>query len=190
VFNDGDDGIQNQIAVWVGTTLDVTDNDWRDPIPAYADAYGIPAQIEVSLNSDGTYTPPTVIDAPVETVVNPDGSSSLYILPGDLLNIGDFFTAWQPSWANSLLIYHPENCYLTYSEALCNVSVDVGGADMDSDAFDAYLRSLSYSDVNNDDDLAIADLLSGQAILGIDPYFHGSTVLINETVTPNLGVWR
>ncbi|QQX76518.1 MULTISPECIES: RHS repeat-associated core domain-containing protein [Aequorivita] len=178
VFNE-----DNALIRYDGNTWITSGNNWRHPDPnvPYADEYGTRSEIIVVRDADGNPAPEISITP--YTGTNPDGSTYEYAYPQDLVNIGDFLAAWQPSWASSLLLYHPEICYLEYSQALCAISVDVYGEDMDPDAFDAYLRSLSYiaDDIPENDITQTNKELLTNTIRLRDPYFN--TALINESGT-------
>ena len=75
---------------------------------------------------------------------NEDGTESLFLIDGSLKGpehfktVQEFIDNWQPSWARSLVYYHPEYIYYEYCE-----SIDASG----SNDFDEYLQQIgNYSD--------------------------------------------
>lgn len=117
--------------------------------------------------------------------------------PQYLANVEDFIASgvWQDQWAESLLVYHPEYCYLEYAEAVCGITATVNTATMNSDGYDQYLRLLT-----NYDDAISNGILTGTTSLGDnDPYFSSQIPndfentalfgarndLINEALTTN-----
>lgn len=91
--------------------------------------------------------------------------------PQYLENVEDFLYYWKRHWAESLVIYHPEYRYYEYSKELCSETSVVGFADntsatMNTDGFDYYLRSLSFTDAQT------KGLLSSETdLMAKDPYF-------------------
>ncbi len=67
-----------------------TDNNWRHPASPYLDENGQP-----------------------DSVLTPGGKK---ILPQDLFTLTEFIHYWKPSWAQSLVTYHPEMCYFTWCD--------------------------------------------------------------------------
>jgi len=89
--------------------------------------------------------------------------------PQYLANAEDFIASgvWQDQWAESLLVYHPEYCYLEYAEAVCGITASVNTATMNSDGYDQYLRLLS----NYNDAVSNGILTSITSLGDNDPYF-------------------
>ncbi len=163
--------------------------NWRSPATPYHDEDGKESRIEVSLEevSPGVeaYIPEILSNSLITDV---DGRT--YVLPQDLQNVADFIDNWPStnSWAKSLLIYHPEYCYLEYSKALCQLTKPVvinqnGGAkNLNSDEYDGYLDSIdTYAKANA---AGLFNVLSpsSNAIYINDPYF-GSLITSFETNT-------
>ncbi|WP_162128579.1 RHS repeat-associated core domain-containing protein [Flavobacterium phycosphaerae] len=167
----------------------------------YTDTDGSLSQIEVeytgvtSTNPSG-YTPQIVSTAVVQT--------GGYVYPQDLLLLDDFIGKWKESWAKSLVKYHPEYCYLEYSNNLCQlikktvvkqfsvnagVTTETGSVTrfLNSDEYDGYLNYLdTYQKAYQAGlfDLA-SPMMSNPNIYSGDPYFQ----IINGE-TPNLLAWR
>src|SRR5690606_18406254 len=139
---------EDNVIIFNNSTLN---NKWSFPDPEYKDAYGNPSMIPVSLNSQDIYEPFGSCRSQLHQGQTPDNSTFLWIRPQDLEFVADFFDAWDPAWAKSLVKYHPERCYLDYSEALCNQKASSISTDMlSSDEFDGLLLSInSYQDANN-----------------------------------------
>lgn len=91
----------------------------------------------------------------------------------------DFIANFEESWAESLVIYHPEYCYVAYSEILCGMiknypnhnSEDISGdAYMNPDGFDTYLQGLTFSDANTFIQWP-SNSVASNTIITQDPYF-------------------
>lgn len=65
-------------------------------------------------------------------------SGEYYAWPEDLLNVEDFRNEWQPSWANSLIVYHPE--YPFYAICLEYEDTVEFNDPFTSNSFDSLLR--------------------------------------------------
>jgi RHS repeat-associated protein len=86
-----------------------TDGTYRN---LYFDDQGQTSRITV-VTINGSYVPQVDAQAVIKTDPN---TGELYIYPHELANVQDFYdTYWQPSWAKSLIFYHPEySYYLSY----------------------------------------------------------------------------
>ncbi|MES2557359.1 MAG: RHS repeat-associated core domain-containing protein [Bacteroidota bacterium] len=127
-----------------------TQIDWRDPELVldgtnafeYRNDDGINrsrVELVVTLNGSGSViaTVPEVQTIGTDVHLNAT-TGEYYAWPEDLKYVEDFRNEWQPSWANSLIVYHPE--YPFY--AIClgyEEPVDFGDA-FTSDSFDSLLR--------------------------------------------------
>lgn len=117
-------------ALWRIPNYEATDNY------AYYDEFGDSARVTIVVdNSTGSpvYIP-NVTD--VTKVYYHNASNTYYTYP-QYLSLSDFMNAWQPSWAKSLVMYHPEYCYYETCNGYTNE--DVNGSS--SDAFDKLLMS-------------------------------------------------
>ena len=182
------------------------DINWRNPLHYELDSGinnghyytlgGEIALIELELVNDNpiTYNPLVVPLAIIEEVgESPD--VFYYTEPKYLLKLEDFLAVWENHWAESLIKYHPEYGYYDYSLALCNMistgipyinsdTGDDGYASMNSDGFDNYLRSLTYSDAK------LAGYLDDEtSILDIDPYFSNVTGFDPAEADDSPSVW-
>ncbi|MDR6764545.1 RHS repeat-associated protein [Flavobacterium sp. 2755] len=177
VFND-----TNKI-LYEGTTVD---HNWRhpkyldqngNPIYKYLDSYGNDALVEIT--KEGNEYSPKIKNG---TVINKDGR--FYVLPENLASVNDFLDNWSPSWAKSLVIYHPEYDYLNYSKALCSLKALVQGTNqtLTSDDYDGYLNSLdTYAKAEAAGYFSVTDTSLFNTIFSQDPYF--SSVLPNGVET-------
>ncbi|QOG02341.1 RHS repeat-associated core domain-containing protein [Flavobacterium sp. MDT1-60] len=179
-----------------------TGNNWKHPrksisptqdqVDTYKDPYGVPSLIEVRI-VDNTSTPkkysPEVDPAfsPVlSSVKGPDGSDIWTVKPEQLLNVKDFISHWEDSWAQSLLIYHPEYKYLEYSREICartinfNIAKNTGtvpsivATPLSSDGYDSYLmNTTTYAEANSKGfvDFDSAGNSGKLQIYNNDPYF-------------------
>jgi RHS repeat-associated protein len=138
-----------------------TGNNWKHPrksisptqdqVDTYKDPYGVPSLIEVRI-VDNARTPkeysPEVDPAftPVlSSVKAPDGSDIWTVKPEQLLNVSDFISHWEDSWAQSLLVYHPEYKYLEYSREICKRTTGTTTI-LNSDSYDSYLMAATYAE--------------------------------------------
>ena len=76
----------------------------------YLDDYGNPAKVQLTINSNNTYTPAVVSNSQVYFE-----SGIAYTTPENLLNLEDFIEVFETSWARSLVGYHPEFCFVELS---------------------------------------------------------------------------
>ncbi len=138
----------------------------------------IAIQKEVTLDDDGeeviTYVPSILEDSPIK---EDSGNSELVLVEPQYLEDASLFIHpdnWQDSWANSLLVYHPEYKYLLYSEKVCELTESRQGstdAYFNPDGYDNYLKS-----INTFSEAVSLGLLSsdGKTLSNQDPYFTNS----------------
>jgi RHS repeat-associated protein len=165
-----------------------TGNNWKHPrksisptqdqADTYKDPYGVPSLIEVTIE-DNTKTPkkysPEVDPAftPVlSSVKAPDGSDIWTVKPEQLLNVSDFISHWEDSWAQSLLVYHPEYKYLEYSREICKRTTGTTTI-LNSDSYDSYLMAATYAEAYSKQliDFDSAGNSGKFLIYNNDPYF-------------------
>ncbi|MEO0338377.1 MAG: DUF6443 domain-containing protein [Bacteroidota bacterium] len=169
VFNEN-----NQLVLEDGISV-----SWRTPAKPYQDALGTQSEIVVVQNEDGSYTPAVRDITDVRNGTTDSGAEYEWIVPENLADVQDFLNEWRANWAESLLAYHPENCYLDYATALCNVKDDVAIYDvisgqnttviLDSDGFDSYIREINVFSQAKDYGLLSAN---DKALMELDPYFE------------------
>ena len=103
---------------------------WRNPEFDYKED-GFNSLVEVTWVND-KWLPEIALDELDELVEAPNFGSTFnsiiygnlvdgkyYIHPKNLKHVTDFVTNWKTDWAQSLLAYHPESCYLAYNESIC-----------------------------------------------------------------------
>ncbi|HLP56121.1 MAG TPA: RHS repeat-associated core domain-containing protein [Fluviicola sp.] len=164
----------NTISVlYTGGSPDLS-GDWRNPSGGmYEDELGSQAWVEVQLVGVGVYAPPVVISA---TPVLVDADNNIYkVKPEELANLADFVVGFQDSWAEALLPYHPEYCYLEYcedNEASHAYDAAMGSITSFSEACSGgYFAPLGYVDLTVN--YATPEIYSGCATTGaIDPFFE------------------
>ncbi len=155
--------------------LPKTNANWRFPLVKingadyayYVDADGTRSRVRVVKLPSGGYNP-----AVGSTYVYHDTPGNYdYTYPENLSSPKDFIAAWRPSWAKSLVQYHPEYCYYesckTYGER------QVYGASLDpktSDGFDARLDSIETFAQAQSLGLTIVNLHT------LDPFFYNSAL--------------
>ncbi|MFN7013348.1 MAG: hypothetical protein ACK4ON_03655, partial [Bacteroidia bacterium] len=138
--------------------------------------------VEIQNNNNGTFTPSIVSGTAV--VIN----GLHYVLPQNLSNVGDFIGNWKPSWAEALIEYHPEYCYLEYTRAICEVTRNIDvlkyndlnevvsteiDRPLNSDEYDAYLGYLDTYQKAFDAGFFNLGTPYGTQIFQEDPYFSG-----------------
>ncbi|WP_106792837.1 DUF6443 domain-containing protein [Aquimarina sp. Aq78] len=115
-------------------------------------------------------------------IIEKDGDPEfVYVEPQYLANVSDFLSddIWQEQWAESLIVYHPEYCYLEYANAVCEVTATVSGAKMNSDGFDMYLLSVkTFADAKTAGLLGTLETLSSR-----DPYFSSVIPRVENTTS-------
>ncbi|NHF58984.1 hypothetical protein FK220_006515 [Flavobacteriaceae bacterium TP-CH-4] len=131
-------------------------------------------RVTETLNDDGTmsYNPPIQDDVPKLPATQNTDTDEYLVEPQYLELSSDFIKSgiWQDEWAESLIVYHPEYCYLQYAEALCSMTNSVPNANgiMNPDGYDQFLRSglQTYVDAG--------DWATGTTIMDRDPFFTAS----------------
>ncbi|KGO78770.1 hypothetical protein Q763_16720, partial [Flavobacterium beibuense F44-8] len=115
---------------------------WKHPATPYVNEYGELSKIRVQKISEGVYDPPISGGTVTEDVL-----PGYYLVnPEQLENVSDFINAWVPSWANSLIKYHPEYFYYVYQKAICEATY----SGETSDSFDAKLETIeTFEDIMN-----------------------------------------
>lgn len=96
---------------------------WRSPLhyaispvagaSGYLDEFGLPDKVSVfeTAVGSGVYVPPVVAGA----ILGPGpGTNEFYAKPEGLANTADFIALFKPSWAQSLVKYHPEYAYIEW----------------------------------------------------------------------------
>ncbi|PQJ18730.1 hypothetical protein BST94_06845 [Nonlabens xylanidelens] len=145
----------------------------------YMNSDGGQSTIRVSIDSYDTqgnpiYRPAIDISNPA---LDPNDSNYFIVEPQDLSE-ESFRDLFEPQWAESLLQYHPENCYIEVMDPLCTkkVAVDIIGL-ISSKAFDESLLMLENSEVHvNGSDIDLLEAtttgVGGTAIMKYDPFFQ------------------
>ncbi len=116
-----------------------------------------------------TYNPEILMGVALIPVTDNPDEDEFYVEPKYLANVEDFLATgvWKDSWAESLLVYHPEYCYLNYAEEVCRITATVNGATMNSDGYDQFIRLQQ----NYDDGVTEGLISSLTGIADKDPYF-------------------
>ncbi|HEX8517253.1 MAG TPA: YCF48-related protein, partial [Bacteroidia bacterium] len=115
---------------WKMPRLKLNGNEYR----RYIDENGTRVRINVSYNEDSTaYYPEVDYSAQVYT----DAATGLmYTYPENLKYLGNFMSAWRPSFARSLVMFHPEYAYYI----ACSDHKKIYSADtMSSNQFDSLM---------------------------------------------------
>lgn len=133
---------------------------------SYYEADGSPSKIQVSLVG-GVYVPAISISPH-----NLNDGYGNFVFPEELSNVSDFISYWRPSWAKSLVEYHPEFGYYKWNW-LNNQAHYLGRT---SDEFDYYMTStMTYAD-------AVTKGLLSSDPMAADPYFHGGLATAAQVI--------
>ncbi len=203
IFNEAPLSIFNPNNVLLTTRVSSgVHNSWKNPRHHELDnatASGLYTQGHY-YNADGTrsYIKVTLIDAEegiYEPQIDDDAISTLtptedvtitnqyWVEPQYLSNTIDFLhpNIWKSSWANSLIVYHPEYDYLEYSNAICAMQSqhpNNAGEFLNSDSYDAYILSIDTYEGAKTANALNNDAL---ALYNRDPYFQDTPGLPFET---------
>ncbi|PHS08259.1 MAG: hypothetical protein COA88_07185 [Kordia sp.] len=160
---------ENNMLYYNGTT---TGNSWRNPMPDYEDIDGTPSVIYVNY-VNGNWMPNVLGDNTDQSNTNVayDNVTGLYIIkPQFLADVNDFLATWKASWVKALYVYHPEACYLEYSQAVCDTKVQVTSVGvLSSFEFDDLLRKTETFQ-----EAVTLGLIGSnhQITMNADPYFN------------------
>jgi RHS repeat-associated protein len=160
---------------------------WRHPMTPYLNPQGQTDYIEVQLLENGQYYPPIL---PGTVYIPAPDEHRYFVLPQNLANVSDFLLNWEESWANSLVEYHPEYCYLEYSNALCQKTLPIevkqyGGIlnntvissetkNLTSDEYDGYLEYLDTYEKAFAAGFFNLSNINSIGIFASDPYFSSA----------------
>ncbi|WP_143392464.1 DUF6443 domain-containing protein, partial [Flavobacterium psychrophilum] len=185
---------------------------WKNPTEPYKNLDGSISRFPIEITVDEvsgatTYSPE--IDNPLDLVEN-NGEWS--VLPQQLKKVDDFIIEWKPSWAKSLIKYHPEYPYYDYAKQFCSLTkpLDIyqfkpnGEYDpnkiqlqrsITSDEFDTYLGNLDTYDkasqagfrlYANDFTLFVNDPYFSNRVPGTFlPYYGGAILEYESQMTYN-----
>ena len=115
--------------------------NWQNPLMRlngnvynmYLDENGVRTKVNLTQISPGIYQPPVVNNLLVYT----DAISGLkYSYPENLQNLSDFIPVWDPGFAKSLVVFHPEYAYYV---SCSEQAVKFPGDNSSSDIFDSLL---------------------------------------------------
>ncbi len=205
VFNEGQNGLIYRFPTGV---IETESNNWRHPkgaANAYQDILGNDSFIKLVRTENDLgiidYTPKikndpnvevfdaqgTLIDLPIAEIDAPE----IWIKPQDLEHVEDFveYLKVNESWLDALIEYHPEYCYLEFTKAICDMGVtnvldytktDGSTVTVDSDGYDAYLRSIeTFSQAYNDTDVFKTKFsIYNGTPSGGDPFFLNTISLL------------
>jgi RHS repeat-associated protein len=103
-----------------------------------------------------------------------------YAYPENLVNIRDFTTNWKPSWAYSLVPYHPEYCYYKWCEANINKANTPQG--LTSAEFDqSILGTFTWANANS----KFPNIHLINTLVNLDPYFNAPGRSTQKTALQN-----
>jgi hypothetical protein len=166
---------------------------WRSAGVVYEDEYGNPATVPVSF--DGTVYTPTLISGVTPALSGGNLPGVYYVLPQQLQNVSDFIAAFDDSWSNALLPFHPEYPFYQYALSICAGELEVVATSttttddfmISSEVFNDLVmnQAFTYSEATNLEttldglNFYTVNLLQGAGsgssyggLYEIDPYFH------------------
>ncbi|MHA7843659.1 MAG: DUF6443 domain-containing protein, partial [Winogradskyella sp.] len=203
IFNDQNELYKDYTQQTYNVPLSFNNNySWRTPfnpkydtagsIGHYYNENGEIAMVQLVVVGDGVNGNhiPEIINNPTTYIPDPNGNPEIaYIEPWELKyfdtpsNItftddeDDFKGKWQSSWAESLIVFHPEYCYVDYAKIICDMTSTVTNSDnvilhINPDGFDSFLESIDFTEA---EDRGYFDILTGDnsnnQILLDDPFF-------------------
>ncbi|MCK8482235.1 RHS repeat protein, partial [Psychroserpens algicola] len=131
---------------------------WKTPFnPSYMNApyhyydYGGDIiKVSVQLNENGTPVIPLDVNV-TEDPLNPGFAS---VEPQFITNFLDYKSFWQPQWSESLIIFHPEYCYVDFARELCQLTNQItipgeGLMYVNPDGYSNYLLNLDWQAAEN-----------------------------------------
>ncbi len=149
-----------------------------DELKHYFEADGVTiSKVQVARQADGTWSPEVdMTNLALQQLDSNDDNPNdgiVYVEPQNLIDVSDFIAAWKPSWAHSLVIYHPEYAYVTYAEIMCGMtgSFSINGqtGTANIDGYENLLNSLTF-----DEATAYLNPAALTEIIGDDPLFNQS----------------
>ena len=129
IFNEGNKLPRKKWFVGAGPGGSNLSPNWRHPYRKKADGTIVnyyedenERRAYVKINKAGSGFLPDVVDrSKVYSIYDPKGAVIGYSTdPENLKEVAFFIANWDETWANALLIYHPEYCYLEYCQANSN----------------------------------------------------------------------
>jgi len=149
-------------------TSTILTGNWKTPVGYYADVQGAQAWVEVTYDATlGVYSP-----AVTGTVVGPLANGNYKVKPEQLANLKDFVDRFESSWANALITFHPEYCYLSFCEtntASHDYDVSTGDITTFTDACNGgYFAPLGTIVVSGQ---VPSGTFACNTSLGLDPFF-------------------
>jgi RHS repeat-associated protein len=159
-------------------TSTVLTGNWKNPTGDYLDELGNIQLIEVEYLGSGNYSP--AIDGTPTTLSStalPNGNFTIH--PEDLLNLSDFVLKFEDTWAEALLPYHPEYCYLTYclaNEASHTYDAEISAiTTFDGACLGGYFAPLGFIDVSSINTYVVGQFSACSTSVATDPFFKPST---------------
>ncbi|WP_298892457.1 deaminase domain-containing protein [uncultured Psychroserpens sp.] len=153
--------------------------NWKTPFnPSYPtnpyhyyDYGGDIIKVSVQLNDNGN----PVIPLDVAVTEDPLNPGFALVEPQFITNLDDYESFWQPIWSESLVIFHPEYCYVDFAKELCQLTnqINIPGEGVfyvNPDGYSNYLLNLDWQDAES------LYMNSGNLlnIVSHDPLFQGS----------------
>ncbi|MEP7264188.1 MAG: YCF48-related protein, partial [Bacteroidota bacterium] len=158
--------------------LPMANSNWRYPVNY--DALTL-AQVSTHYREDdGTESHVTVFEIATNVYIPEPNTgviptwdpltSSYWIYPEGLKYLSDFISKWKPSWAKSLVGYHPEFCLYSLCKSYDNVPAGFDNSSTDFD--DRLVMAQSFADAS-----ALPDPLintAGTVMFGDDPFLSNT----------------
>ncbi|MFZ5553171.1 MAG: DUF6443 domain-containing protein [Bacteroidota bacterium] len=132
--------------------LSGTNPHWRQPHAIingndyffYMDEDGSRSKIYLTIDNNGDFVPAILPTTPAPAVVFDPAVGQFYTYTEWLADLGDFISLFKPTWAKSLVTFHPEFCYY---QTCSEYSEEQNAGESSSDDFDALLLNTnSFAD--------------------------------------------
>ncbi|UUC46490.1 thrombospondin type 3 repeat-containing protein [Flavobacterium cerinum] len=158
---------------------------WRRPATPYKESDGSVSRVRVVQLADGSYSPALNQNAVVTTDPENPGTNIRLTSPEYLTNVTDFLSNWKPSWAESLLPYHPEYKYYKYNLTICTTKNTIG---VNSDAYDQQLRAVDFNVafVPNGIVSKMKKITDGVPVTEVDPFYLATMTVVEDATDYNL----
>ena len=194
IFNENNQIFTSYAEETFSIPLENNTYSWRTPFNPYYDTSGSSGHyyddngeivyIQLQVINGGTSYIPEIVENPTTLSVDPSNPNIAYIEPQELLHFdiddvldeingqNDFKAYWQYSWAQSLMVFHPEYCYVDYAKIICSMSTTINipssegvqSVTVNPDGFDTILQDMDFA-------TAYSKGYFTNTILNEDPFF-------------------
>jgi RHS repeat-associated protein len=147
-------------------------------IRRYQESDGTNSTITVVKLENGDFVPS--IDTTASPVLVTGETDKYTVFPENLTNVEDFIKEWRSSWAESLLMYHPEYNYYEYYKDLCDNKLNGKNTNDFDDELNTYDTFASIPTQPTNLFLSLQDIATSN-----DPYFDKDYSKDSDTTSPS-----